>query len=310
MAETVEARNRSPIMQLYELATPTYTHFDSTNSMALGVQLEVANYLSLSGDREGEELFLDGETWITTISAAYQLNKAWRAKVSASLRGHGRGVFDRFIYHFHDVLQLPQNGRTDSFHDRLLWRLENSQGQILELDSATGDIGDMLVELAWRPARSQQLQFHIGLPLGDMAHQTGNEGIDLGLAWLGQNPNWLTNRGWLHNQAVALWYGAGISWVDHPEELASLHEHSWAVTLRGGMGWQALSSWQLKVQLDSHSPLFHTRIRELGWMPVQISLASTHNVGENTKLELSLIEDLRPRVTPDIVFNLALETRM
>ena len=310
LAETVEARNRSPIMQLYELASPTYTRFGESGSVNLGMQLEAANYLSLSGRQNGEELFVDGETWLTTLSASYQINRAWQTKVSASLRGHGRGVFDRFIYHFHDVLQLPQNGRTDNFHDRLLWRLNNAQGTILELDSATGDIGDVLLELAWQPHPAQQVQFHLGVPLGDIDTQTGNEGVDIGVAWLGQNPEWLQNRGWLTSASLALWYGAGITWVDHPQELAALDERPWSFSLRGGIGWRAMDAWQLKVQFDSHRALFDTEIRELGWMPVQITLASKHNVAKYTVLEVSLVEDLRPRVTPDVVFSLALNTRL
>ncbi len=305
-AETVTSPNRSPIMQLFELATPEYHTFSHVAGTKVSLQLEVANYLSRSGETLDEELFIDGETWITTLHIAHQLSADLRLNFQASRRGHGEGISDRFIYHFHDALQLPQNGRTNDFHDRLLWRLDTRDTVLLQLDSATSAFGDLKLGLAWQSNTGDQWHAHIALPTGDFDKQTGNEGIDIGMAWAAQNPDWLRKRSWLQQSTLALWYGAGIGWVDQPEELYTLGVRSWHITLRGGMGWQALPSWRLKIQLDSHTPLYDTNIRELGWMPVQISLASKHNISSNTEFEFSLIEDLRPRVTPDIVFNMAL----
>ena len=309
LTNSIATSNRSPFIQLFEIASPDFHPMGMAGENVARLQLELANYLSFGNDPSGEELFIDGETWISTLSLEHQIRANLSIGFQTSLRGHGEGIADRFIFQFHDVLGLPQNGRTDDFHDRLLWRLYDRDDLKFELDSATGGIGDTLIHLAWQSPEGAQWRFHVGLPTGNFEQQTGSEGVDLGLAWANQNPDWLQHRQWLRESALSIWYGLGVAWLDHSPKTGNINTNPWVASVRGGFAWRALQSWQLKVQLDSHTPLFDTNIRELGWLPVQISLASTHNIGKKTTLEWGLTEDLRPRVTPDVVFNLLLSQR-
>jgi len=304
-AESLATTNDTPFVQLFGLTRADYKLKLSNKQTRLHSQLSIANYLS-AGDKDSTFFYIDGETHIWRNSLYHQLNQDFGITVMIPRIRHSAGFADRFIYDFHDILRLPQNGRRDTHHDRLDWFLRRDGQALARLEENSSGWGDITASLIWFSKPNQQWQAQVKLPQGDFDSQTGSERLDAGISFAGSNPEWLEARAWLSKLPLSVWYGAGLSYIGQNAELSALEPYGWASTARVGMGL-AVSDWQLKAQLDTNSPLFDSEIRELGWIPLQITLAAGLQLLHNSELTFAIVEDLRPRVTPDVIFNLGLK---
>ncbi len=302
-ARPIVVENKSPIIHLLGLVRPERFTQVPTGAVHWQSQLDIANYLSRT-NKANEYLFIDGETWTWSQQLRIKLENGYWAGFTLPLLGHGRGVFDRSIYYFHDVLQLPQNGRTNDDHDQIDWRLRKDGQTLINLNGSSSDIGDAKVHAGWQDSSARHWLIQLKLPTGDFEEQSGSESFDFGISALKENPDWLRHRDWLTSTPLAFWYGAGITYLSHIDDLDAMDQYPFVATFRTGLAWRVFDHWQLKTQLDTNTPVFNSNIRELGWMPVQFSFATSHNIAHATTLEFSFIEDLRPRVTPDIIFGL------
>lgn len=305
----IKAENRSPFIQHYAIARPDY-HFTlpttSEGKKAARWQstFEIANYLSQTRDKDAL-LSIDGETWIWQNSLLYSINDQFLLNITIPWIRHSEGYTDRFIYHFHDAFQLPQNGRKEDASDRYAWLLRDSGETLFFTNSPESSMGDLRFALSWNSEtyRDTQFQAHVELPTGQFEEQSGNGGLDAGFSFVSFNPDWMNNREWLEDYRLSFWYGFGLSYLSHDSQLNSLDPIRWSASARSGIGWALNEQWQLKLQLDTHTALFGTEIRELGWIPIQLSMGTEYIWSPKTRLQLSLVEDLRPRVTPDATFS-------
>jgi len=305
--ETVFAENRSPVIQLYSLSRPDYTVFKKHNTSFFKSRVELINYLS-SNRKTGEFFAIDGETWLVSNAFQHQVTNNIILHLNVHWLRHSKGKADHFIYAFHDLFQLPQNGRSDKFHDRISWNLSTDKDQVILLNEQKSGIGDIQAKLSWAPEklRNTQITALLKLPTGNFEDQTGSENVDFGLSLALSNPKWLKNRDWLSAFPLSLWYGAGINYLGTVKELDDFNAYPLVATLRTGVAWAITLRWNVKAQFDSNTPLFDANIRELGWMPAQISLASEHLLSDKVTLDFIINEDLRPRASPDIIFSTGL----
>ena len=305
--ETVFSENRSPVIQLFSLSRPDYTVFKKRNTSVFKSRIELINYFS-TNRKEGEFFAIDGETWLVSNAFQFQVTENVSLNLNVPWLRHSEGKADHFIYAFHDLFQLPQNGRSDKFHNRILWNLSTDKDQVILLNEQKSGIGDIQAKLSWAPEklRNTQITALLKLPTGNFEDQTGSEHTDFGVSIAMSNPKWLKNRDWLSAFPLSLWYGAGINYLGTVNKLDDFNAYPIVATLRTGIAWAITRSWNVKAQLDSNTPLFDANIRELGWMPVQISLASEHLLSDKVKLDFIMNEDLRPRASPDIIFSTGL----
>lgn len=304
---SIKTENRSPFVSLYGLARADYEPHIGKGSVRLRSQIEVANYLS-KGDKNGEAFFIDGETWIFTQSALFQ-SEQYYLNIDVPFIHHGRGVLDRSIYNFHDLFGMPQNGRVDDQHDQQLWVLRGRSGEEYQFDTVENSLGDISIAIGTYvdEGQQEQLALSLTLPTGDFDTQSGNETVNIGLSYASGNPLWLSNRTWLNSQNLSFWWGASLNFLPELSGLSMLEQNHWVATGRVGIAWVPFEQWVLKAQLDTNTPLFDSDIRELGWIPVQTSVALQHVISTNHSFDLGIVEDLRPRATPDVVFTMAYE---
>jgi len=303
-SETIQTENRSPVIQLFSLSRPDYTLNKKTNSMHLKSRVELINYLSQT-KKDNEYFFIDGETLVATNTFQHQISNNFIMHLNVPWLRHSKGIADNFIFEFHELFQLPQNGRTKQDRDQVSWVLNKDNDRAILVNDNMSGLGDIQVKLSWTPEASENTQITslIKLPTGSFKDQTGSEKIDFGISVIQNNPNWLKNRNWLSDLPLSVWYGAGINYVSSISELEAFDAYPIVTTFRAGIAWSIFSNWNIKAQLDSNTPLFDSNIRELGWMPVQISLATEHRLSNRVIIDFVLIEDLRPRASPDIVFS-------
>jgi len=305
---TLNIENRSPVISTFAIARPDYVPFIKTDTIQSLTRVEISNYLSAHQDAN-HFFFIDGESTYLTQTFRARIDD-WMLALSIPWIHHGDGIFDRAIYDFHRILGMPQNGRTDNRHDELDWRLVHRGQTLISMDSHTNGIGDSRASAIYALSGNEQLQVQVKLPTGSFKKQTGSDAWDAGFSYSQQNPDWLASRTWLNNAALAFWWGTGLTLLGHVSELDALDQNRLVLSLRSGLGWQMHPSAQIKVQLDANSPLFDSDIRELGWVPVQASIGGEYAPSDQFALRLAIVEDLRPRVTPDVVFLLELQTTL
>ena len=293
---------------LFSLARPSFYTTGEAGKNTWRSQFEISNYLSST--KRGSEIFqIDGETWLATNSIVHQLNDDTSLQLSIPWLKHGKGKIDRFLFHFHDIFQLPQNGRQDDRHNEMYWEVQHGNDRPVFLKGSVSGFGDIVLRASQLISGNIDQQWHvqIKLPTGEFDDQTGSEKTDMGLAFSFRNPQWLKDRKWLVTTPLSFWYGLGVNYIGHVSQLEAFNQNAWITTARTGLAWQFATDWQFKGQLDSHNSLFDSSARELGWVPLQATLAVDAKLTDNSFFSAAIIEDLRPRVTPDVIFSFELK---
>ena len=309
-SETIHVENRSPVVQLFSLSRPDFTLNKSKNTTQVKSRVELINYISQT-NKENEHFFIDGETLVITNTIQHQLSHNTIMHINIPWLKHSEGIADDFIYDFHEAFQFPQNGRTTKNNNQLSWELSKNGNSALSLNDNKSGLGDVQIKLSWSPETSENTQItsQLKLPTGKFKDQTGSEKIDFGMSVIKNNPEWLKRRKWLSASPLSFWYGAGINYLSSISELDDFDAYPIVATLRTGAAWSILPNWAIKAQFDTNSPLFNSDIRELGWMPIQISFATEHKLSNSITFDFVLVEDLRPSASPDVAFSSGLSIK-
>jgi len=314
--ETLAVENRSPIIQLFSLSRAEYFKANKPASVIWKSRFEIINYISAT-QKNNETFFIDGESLNLSNAFQYQLSENSQLHFIVPWISHNGGITDRFIYNFHDTLQLPQNGRSLEQNNRMLWFLSSNNEEVLSFKNHSSGIGDIQLKYIWSPEQSgnafnDNIQFStlLKLPSGSFEKQTGSGNVDFGISAIHTNPAWFKERRFLSEITLSFWYGAGINFIGRSSGLKLLDRNPFAFTFRSGLAWKLSPTWQLKIQTDTSSPLFKSEIRELGWFPLQFTVASSHTINENTKIDFMIAEDLRPRSAPDVIFSTGMSLQL
>jgi hypothetical protein len=76
-----------------------------------------------------------------------------------------------------------------------------------------------------------------------------------------------------------------------------------------GGGWRPWSWIVLKLQLDGHTSLYDSDLKELGDPAAILTVGGDLALGEKTALEIGVSEDIATETAADVVFRLALRSR-
>lgn len=307
--DTIEISNNGPVANLFHLARPDFVQHTDVKRTTFRSQLEITNYIS-STIKEKDQFYIDGETLAFRNTLRYQFSRNLIISASLPWISHDGGFTDSFIFNFHDILQLPQNGRRQENEDDIRWILNRDGTNLIDINQRQVDFGDLSITARLTPESSPSAQwtFMTKLPTGEYKNHTGSNRIDLGLGFSEMNPKWFQNRAFLSEWHLSFWYGTSISYLGSVAALKSLDQNPFVMTLRSGFAYAYIPTWHLMCQFDVQSPLFNTDIRELGWVPIQISLSSKHVLTKDTAFEFAIMEDIRPRSVPDVTFQTTLET--
>jgi len=309
--ETLPIEHRSPLLNIFAFSRPDFILSSNKGSFHWLSRTEIVNYISAT-NKKSDFLLFDGETLLVSNAIQYQFDKDIQLNVSLPWIKHYAGFSDRFIYAFHDIFHLPQNGRTSDRHNEKLWIFNSNNQEIINSSSDTQGIGDLKLKLAWTPAITANIQITglLKLPSGRVKRYTGSEEIDLGFSFLHQNPDWFVDRTFLAHTSLSLWYGLGYTYTGKTKLYEDIQQKSGVFTARVGSGWKVNPKWQIKMQFDTNSPLFKSKILELGWYPAQLSFAGVHTLNDKTAFDFIIAEDIRPRSAPDVIFSFGLKLKL
>lgn len=297
-----QVRNLVPAALVHGLAIAESPYLLGAGLSSLQTGFELANNATLNA-RGGESTTLDGETYVATLRLRYGLSDRLQLGVDLPWVWHSAGVMDSFINDWHDFFGFSNGDRGDLQNNQLDYIYARDGAEEMNLQDDVDGLGDLRLRLSWQFETTDQsafsLQGQIKAPTGDADKLTGSEAWDFSLALSGQ-------RGFaLGDGQGAFWGGLGITWLGDGEVLEEDVE-DFAANGWLGAGWSPLEWLALKLQLDSHTALYDSDLREFGDPAVILTMGGTLGLAESTLLEIGIGEDLNVNASPDVTLHLNL----
>ncbi len=301
--------NQNPLVQIFGLPAAESAHLvERGRLMALLTADAASNYAV--DDRPPEHIHLDGEIYRTTLALRYGAGKGIEVGLDIPYVIETGGFLDASIQWWHTAFGLPQGGRDQVPHNRLLFSYERNGVERFHIDHSNDGIGDIRLSGALqlyrsevRPGRAAALRASLKLPTGDSALLHGSGGTDFAL-WLSAADDYPYSGG-----HFAVFGAAGGMALSRGDVLRELQRNLVAFgTL--GVGWSPSQWLALKAQLNGNTPFYrNSSLRELA-ASAQLVAGGTIAFSEKSSLDLGFSEDILViSSSPDIVFNIALRQK-
>jgi len=299
--------NPNPFILIHGLPVAAPAALLERGESTLQLQFDLANH-SKSATADGESVYLDGETYRTTLIWRRGLGEGWQIGVELPLVAHGRGVLDNFIEDWHDLFGFTNADRKPWPNNRLLLSYRREDVPEVEITHGSMGPGDIRL-LASRALLSDEagrrltLNASLKLPTGDADRLRGSAAAGLAL-WLNADlpallPQWRIG-GYLH---------AGMLYAGEGEVLPDLQRNLIGFGGAGGY-WHALTWLTLKCQLDLHSSFYRSSLAQLGRTSYLLSVGGSIPVAEGQgAVDLAIGENLINDTVPDFMLNLAYRRR-
>lgn len=298
--------NQSPLVQIYGLPPAEPGTLAGAGRYAVQLSFDAAsNYVS--DGNAVESVLLDGETYRTNLNLRYGVNERFEIGFDIPYISHTGGRLDSFIDNYHDILNLPDGGRSEAPRDRMVYSYERNGIPLVNLRDSSHGIGDLRLSAAWKLDRQtgsqpEALAFRLSLklPTGESDKLLGSGSTDLSLSMNGQ---WEFT---LENTRLAVFASLGALGMTKGEVLKK-QRRNLAVFGSLGLGW-AVNEWlALKAQFDGHTSMHKgSSFEGVDTGSVQLVMGASFQVAERTCIELALSEDLWVYTAPDAVFHLVL----
>lgn len=253
---------------------------------------------------DGQDVVVDVETTTLLLAIEHGFSDQWAASLEVPLVSHDGGFLDSLIDDYHDLLGLPDGGRESRPRDEVFVAWLDANGPRTVLTSGARGLGDVRVAFARALERSADrtttLRFGVELPTGDVDDLLGNEGVDAFVSGHVTDQRLLSDLGWTLHASAGL-----LAQLDR-DELYGSDGESLVAFGNFTLAWPVSPRWTIKGQLDAHSRLADTPLRQVGGWSVQGSLGAAVRLREGLVFEGGFAEDLRPGSAPDIAFLFAL----
>lgn len=295
-------RNLSPTALVHGLAIAESSKVLSPGEKMGQFSFDLVNNAT-SNQSLNETIILDGETYIGTLSIRYGLSERIQVGLFFPYIHHSGGFLDSFISDWHDFFGLPNGDRNKLPDDQLNYSYKDEK-EGFNVNSGDGGFGDFRANLVYElfsgKKASYAIQFSIKAPTGNAEKLTGSEAWDTSLALMTQYEDSLSSG------SYSVWAGIAGNYLGNGKVLEDRINNMVANGWLGG-GWSPYHWLGLKIQLDSHSSLYDSDLKELGDPSLIMTLGGSLALTEKTILDLAFSEDLNVEVSPDIAFHLSLK---
>ncbi|MBW2466444.1 MAG: DUF3187 family protein [Deltaproteobacteria bacterium] len=293
--------NQLPFKQIFGLPSLENNPLTEAGRFRINVISNISNTFDISNG--SDNIITDTETVRASLVLSYAVRNNWQLGVELPYVRHNGGFLDDFIYDWHDFFNLPQNGRAKDSSDRIQVAFLSSTGASFALNSSGGGLGDIRINsnytLPWHN-RALIISTELKLPTGEFAKLTGSGGLDFSMGLMLNDP--LS----LGKYRLTLFGGlAGVFLGDIDSDMSAI-QNKFALTGRIGVGWQASRFIQLKLQLDGHTALYDSDVKEMGDSGLQLVFGSSIILSDSTCLDMSIAEDISISTAADVAFQLAL----
>ena len=276
----------------------------SRANVAVSIQSDYSNIFA-GGFRDGEFLLLDGETARNTAAIVARIGHCFQLAADFKQVNHRVGSLDNLIEIWHEIFQLPDAQRDETESNRLLFVYDSEDIQ-LTLDTATRSMSDTTVQFAYHSdcglggnALPGALWFAgINIPTGNLEDLSG----------IGETAVFFGLESHSYRFGQQLSAGARLGLL-LPGDTEGLPEISSLIGF-GNFGlqwhphWLAQHNTRLMLQLDINSPIYQSKLRELGNYTVQLAVGGTWTPSASHEFSAAFLEDVAVDTSPDLVFHL------
>lgn len=295
-AQPFRTLNLSPTVAVFGL--PVWT--TAAAGTRVVASMDLANDYRFSSEGK-DRIMLDGETWRGDVALEHGFGSRWTAGVEIPYFRQSGGMLDDVIDVWHSAFNLPDGGRNARPQDRLLFSLANASGEFLRLQSPADSLGDAVLSVGRSFGSSAARYFLRGalkLPTGDPDLLAGSGSTDVSLTLL------RSRRLSLRRRAAGFFWGVGAARLGDAERIRYPQRHAIFTGLLGA-AVRVLPRTGFEVQLDAHSALYRSPLKELGRAGVQVSLGAFRELERRRRLEFAVNEDLSVGTAPDVALHFA-----
>lgn len=248
---------------------------------------------------------MDGERSRLALSWTHVWSGCLRTGVELPVIAHAGGYFDSAIEGWHEIFNLPNANREETPADTLTIAYRDPSGESLLLDSGVAEHGDLTVSVLWSlgckatvpvgTTETPVLRFGLKLPTGRLSTLTGSGEADVFMDITSKTRHW---NAWSGRAAMGVLLPGQSNTFSIQEDVAAFG------TL--ALAWQVTPVFQPIVQIDWHTAMFDTTIRELGRFTAQATVGFQWRHANGLFSEYALLEDIVPDASPDIGLHVAL----
>lgn len=290
--------NRNPLVAIYGLPSAGSAMVLAPGQLSAEMRADIASNFARSSGAD-EKILLDGETYRFIYCLRRGVNENFEIGLELPFVMHRQGFLDSFIIGWHDTFGFPQGGRDRAPRKRLVYNYQKNGQTFLLLDQESAGFGDLRLTSAWRPKglekKALALRASLKFPTGDENRLHGSGSTDFAL--------WLNGSEAFRQDSLVLFGAVGTLLMSDGEVLTDQQRNVVGFATLGG-GWRALPWLAFKTQVDAHSPIYHSDLRELSGS-MQLSVGGTLKLKSGSELDVGVVEDLVVRSAPDVVFHFA-----
>lgn len=298
--EPFRTRNLSPLVSMFGL--PSWDSHQHRRSF--GITTEIANHYRLS-EREDDLLILDGETWRNNLFYSQAVSDTWHVSAEIAHYHQTGGVLDDVVDAWHAGFGLPDGGRNNRPEDALLFQMANAGGAFYTLDSRARGWGDLQLGVAHKLGanRDYVVEATVKIPTGDESLLAGSGSTDWAISLFRPVGAMLRNRN------AGYFWGAGMARLGDPDRIDFSAERFAYFGVLGG-SLKVLRRFGMKGQIDVHTGLYDTPLKEIGQTSVQLTLGGWWDMSRRAVIEFAINEDLHVSTAPDVVIHASLIWRL
>ncbi|MBL6689289.1 MAG: DUF3187 family protein [Pseudomonadales bacterium] len=303
--EPFSTSNLNPFVQMYGVPATRSAHQAADGDFNWHLQTEVANNFT-DGLGNTESISLDGETSRTTLSLRYGLTERWELALDAPYIRHDGGFMDSFIEDWHGWFGLPNGGRENVQDDQLAYLYVLDGVTRVDLRDSVSGIGDVRLSVGYllgeEEDKSWSVRAGVKLPTGEADDLTGSDSTDVYMSLHLSDGSLFSHEDWYFHGSLGLMVPGDGDIIEEKQE-------DYVVFGSTTVAWHTFKRVALKAQLDFHSALYDSELKELDEFAVQLVLGGSVTLGKNLLLDISVSEDIVTDASPDVVFQLGLRSR-
>lgn len=294
--EFVRAQGDHSLNSIFGIPTPVPPALQLEQSQLL-ISGTYANQFA-GGVTDNERLLLDGNRSELRLSWYQAIRSCINWGIELPLLAHGDGYFDQFIEGWHELLGLPNGDRHLNAENVLSIEYEDSSGQSLNMTSSSASLGDTHLQLigqgicgnGGKILSNTVTRVGVKLPTGDIRLLSGSGASDFYID--------ITTGDLAPSDTLGLRASVGAVILGDTDVLTN--QEDWAAFGSSVLGYQYSPSLELLTQLDWHTPLFDSDLRELGSVALQLTIGGRWQLQSGATLDFAFQEDLVPDTAPDI----------
>ena len=292
--------NQHLLMQVHGL--PELGRAVAPDAGAVGWGLDVDWTSEYTTDTSGspgaagsESILLDAESVRVVLRGVVNLG-GWLLEADVPYVTLTGGGLDGFIDDCHDVTGLPGGGRDQAPRDRLLVRYERDGQAVIDLQQATGGMGDVQLGVA-RPVGKTVVRVAVKLPTGEADKLTGSGGMggSMTVDFRGPSGTWWGTFG-----------GVGALVMADGDLLPS-QQRRWAGLGSLGLALRLHERLEAKVEVYGHTPLYQdSALGQIARGALVITTGGVLRLSDTTTLDFAVAENPVAKSSPDVSFHIAL----